>query len=310
MKRFVIIVLSFWLFWLLIIGTIHLSWIVAAPSLQRRNILNDDFKNLFLGPSNAECAVNDSILPGYKNLCLSALSMGGCYNRLKWIEEYNSKNIDTLFLCSSLVAISFYNDNYLSDMIEAGEEKSNILNYSTFFKYYKKIPKYWYEFFTSFPISNFQFPLKGGYLWLERDKLDHPDLYNAINGIIRLAGGKENLTSDFYRKCCKYQLENLKKIKEYCCSHGITLVIFSTPLYKIPDMLNDQGFRQLIKEDLGDSVLVADYSRFAFPDSTYYGDLEHLNHKGAKYFSESIAKNGIKCEYAVDYCRKGAINDN
>ena len=67
-------------------------------------------------------------------------------------------------------------------------------------------------------------------------------------------------------------------------------------------MIDDSGYRQLIRAELGDSALIADYSRFEFPDSTYYGDLEHLNSRGAKYFSNHIAREGLRLQYAVDYC--------
>ena len=62
---------------------------------------------------------------------------------------------------------------------------------------------------------------------------------------------------------------------------------------EIPDRVNDWGYRELIREELGDSTLVADYSRFVFPDDSYYGDLEHLNRKGATYFSEHIDRKSV-----------------
>lgn len=80
------------------------------------------------------------------------------------------------------------------------------------------------------------------------------------------------------------------------------IVVFQST-HKIPDMIDDSGYRQLIRAELGDSALIADYSRFEFPDSTYYGDLEHLNFRGARYFSKHIAKNGLELKYAIDYCK-------
>ena len=68
-------------------------------------------------------------------------------------------------------------------------------------------------------------------------------------------------------------------------------------------MVSDKGYRQLICSELGDSTLVAEYTRFEVPDSTYYRDLEHLNTKGALYFGEHIVRDGLQLQYAVDYCK-------
>ena len=66
--------------------------------------------------------------------------------------------------------------------------------------------------------------------------------------------------------------------------------------------MSDEGYRKLICSALGDSTLVAEYSRFVVPDSTYYGDLEHLNTKGAIYFAEHVVRDGLQLQYAIDYC--------
>ena len=65
-------------------------------------------------------------------------------------------------------------------------------------------------------------------------------------------------------------------------------------------MASDKGYRQLLCSELGDSTLVADYSRFKVPDSTYFRDPEHLNTKGAQYFGEHIAREGLQLQYAID----------
>lgn len=52
-------------------------------------------------------------------------------------------------------------------------------------------------------------------------------------------------------------------------------------------MIDDNGYLSLLRSELGDSLLIADYARFEFPDSSYFGDLEHLNHRGGA-FSVSI----------------------
>ena len=81
-----------------------------------------------------------------------------------------------------------------------------------------------------------------------------------------------------------------------------SLAAHNQPRIQQAQTTSHSGYRQLIRAELGDSALIADYSRFEFPDSTYYGDLEHLNSRGAKYFSNHIAREGLRLQYAVDYC--------
>lgn len=82
------------------------------------------------------------------------------------------------------------------------------------------------------------------------------------------------------------------------------MVVLNTPIYKtLGVFLDDDGYKKLILSELGDSTLIADYICFEFPDDSYYGDVEHLNKKGAEYFSSYIAKNGVSFQYLVDYCK-------
>ena len=115
--------------------------------------------------------------------------------------------------------------------------------------------------------------------------------------------GQDEISEQYIRDHYKYQVDFLREIGNYCRENHKVLIILSPPIYKIPDMIDDSGYRQLIRAELGDSALIADYSRFEFPDTTYYGDLEHLNFRGAEYFSKHIAKNGLELKYAIDYCK-------
>ena len=57
-------------------------------------------------------------------------------------------------------------------------------------------------------------------------------------------------------------------------------------------------------KDYPDDTLIADYEDFEFPDDSYYGDVHHLNSKGADYFTSYLAKNGIKVQKLHEWLRE------
>ena len=57
-------------------------------------------------------------------------------------------------------------------------------------------------------------------------------------------------------------------------------------------------------------MLVADYSSFVFPDISYYGDVYHLNYRGAEYFSNYIKENGWHLETTEKYYNRKMAEGN
>jgi len=254
---------------------------------------------------------NDSIIPGSKNLCASAMTFGGALNNLKWATEFNENKPDTVILSAGLLSLVYFYDEVDKPtmLLKWKEEKRNVLTYPVFFDNFKYLRDYWEYILVSFPYNNFDAykGVDGGFSAGNNNEINNPIAYNNINLVIERSKeyGDHGLFSEEYLKThFTYQLNNLRKIKEYCDAHQQTLIIFNTPIYKIPDMVSDKGYRQLICSELGDSTLVAEYTRFEIPDSTYYRDLEHLNAKGALYFGEHIAREGLQLQYAIDYCKE------
>ena len=278
-------------------------WVTTAPSRLERNIIDQDVHTLVIGPSNGELAWNDSIIPHSLNLCNSGVSLGVSYNSLKWVMDYNDVQIDTVIVCAGFASFIYYQDKKLP-IPKSSEEIFSILDYDDFLKFYSKKLSFWERSFTSLPMWWFASrKLGGGYRYIDREKVNHPQSYDIINAIIKSYGGKYGVTEKNLLEKCSYQISYLRKIKEYCDDHNMTLIILSTPVYKYHEVLDDTGYRQLFRKVLGDSALIADYSRFHLPDLTYYGDLEHTNYKGARYFSNHIAKEGLKLQYAIDYIK-------
>ena len=305
MKKFLIIICLFFFVLTVIIASIRFSWINKYPLVFENNFIDSFTNTIVLGPSNGVFAWNDTIIPFSRNLCGSANSLGACYNILKWSTEYKRVQADTIIICASFVAMVYNNDDeILFNLQNWNEERKNILNYNSFFYSLRNKWEYWEYLLFRFPVVNFYNNVGyDGYQHSDRNQLHHPMLFRQINRIIETAGGGGGFSESFLRSYCSFQIEFLKRIKEYCNEHKKTLIVLSTPVYKIPDMIDDSGYYSIIRSELGDSALIADYSRFEFPDSTYYADLEHLNSRGAEYFSKHIAQNGLELKYAIDYCK-------
>ena len=309
MKRFIKLFCFFWLFLILAIAFIRLVWILVAPHIMERNVLGEEIHTVVLGGSVGMTDWNDSIIPGSKNLCASAMTFGGALNNLKWATEFNENKPDTVILSAGLLSLVYFYDEVDMSMVllKWAEEKRNVLTYPTFFENYKPYKDYWEYVLVSFPYKYFDGlkNIDGGFKAQSFNEINNPIAYDHINLVIERAKEFDDqglLSEEYLKTHFKYQINNLCKIKEYCDAHGQTLIIFNTPTYRIPDIVSDEGYRKLICSELGDSTLVAEYSRFEVPDSTYYGDLEHLNTKGAIYFADHVVRDGLQLQYAIDYC--------
>ena len=309
MRKFLKLTCFFWLFFILAIASIRLVWILVTPHFMERNVLGKEIHTVVLGGSVGMSDWNDSIIPGSKNLCASAMTFGGALNNLKWATEYNENKPDTVILSAGLLSLVYFYDEVDLPfvLLNTKEEKRNVLNYPVFFENYKQFYAFWKYLLVSFPYDNFDAykGIDGGYEIDTSNQINNPIAYDHINLVIERAKeheGQDLLSEEYLKTYFTYQLNNLRKIKEYCDAHQQTLIIFNTPTYKISDMVSDKGYRQLIRSELGDSTLVAEYTRFEVPDSTYYRDLEHLNAKGAQYFGEHIVREGLQLQYAIDYC--------
>ena len=309
MKRLIKLFCLFWLLLILAIAIIRIVWILVTPNIMERNTLGKDIHTVVLGGSVGRADWNDSIIPGSKNLCGHAMTFGDALNNLKWATEYNENKPDTVILAAGLVSVAYFFDevDVPEALLKRDEEKRNILNYSVFFDNYKDHIEYWEYILVSFPYKNLEAykGVEGDFSTQSHNAINHPLAYNQINTAIERAKEYDDqnpLSEEYLKTHFTYQLDNLRKIKEYCDAHQQTFIILNTPMYKILDMASDKGYRQLLCSELGDSTLVADYSRFILPDSTYFRDPEHLNTKGAQYFGEHIAREGLQLQYAIDYC--------
>lgn len=253
---------------------------------------------LILGDSATETAINDSILSNSINLSYSADSYFYTYLKLKTLISKNP-GIETV-----LLAFSFHN-------IYESIEKEWIFDdqhvHSRFGKYYplmdindfkmlfshKPIPiiETFFSISKQLPANIFKPIFKGetilhlsygGYRYLERNKLDEAiDKLNSENPPKTLS-------------ISKIEKQYLRKIVALCKNNGIQIIFVNTPkhpmlIQKRPNYVKQ--FYAFYNKNFA-TVLFLDFSKIKMPDS-YYGDLTHLNFKGAKFFSEKLEREGI-----------------
>lgn len=303
MKAFAKYLSALTLAYLLLNVLSHVCFAVFTPRLLP-SPADRPVHTLVVGASNAECAFNDSILPGYLNLASGGLWFTANYNSVIWANEYTATGIDTVLCQASLVNFLYYTPSAEADVFRfRRSEKMSLLRYGEFLKVFTHKWVGIKSLLLPYTLQDLVAPRAGGcFLSLERDKLHDPRSADYIKSF-RDVYGKDGFTEEVLRRDAKEQVYFLRQIRDYCKAHDIVFVIGHTPFYHISDYVSDRGFRDYLLHEFGPDQLIADYADFHFPDDSYYGDMEHLNRKGAAYLSNHILKHGLSLTTAREYCR-------
>jgi hypothetical protein len=293
MKGFLLKVIIF----ILITGSLAAGLIILSDFAirNRENQLlkiSDDVNLVFAGDSYVECAVNDRLIEHAINIAQSGEAYLYSYAKIKALLEHNSQ-VRTVYIgfsfgdllmekekswvfSSEFVTEKIQYYNYLLDPSEkylilksnpiaylSGLTKSVNNNFQSFVKSYSSED-------SNGSIKNF-----GGYKHLVRDKLN--------------LDTELNLYKEQPVEKSPVQEKYLRMISEVCRQHSAKLVLFSTPKYKSYNANIDDNISQIwiqVRNSLSLDSL-ADFSAFVLPDSCY-GDLTHLNYKGAEVFSRFL----------------------
>ncbi len=114
----------------------------------------------------------------------------------------------------------------------------------------------------------------GGYLYLERDKTD------SLISNIPVHSNSEN----YSQPVSEYNIEYLQKTIKYLTSNNKRVILIRSPLHTMYSGYNNEHqFQELLKTKFSE-IEFMDFSKFPLLNSEF-GDLEHLNHKGASRFS-------------------------
>jgi len=248
--------------------------------------LDREVNYIVLGHSQPECAFNDSLVSNFKNLSDPGETYFYTYQKLKKIVQHNPQ-LNTVFIEFTNNQINkssddnIWSDKYLRLRYPVYEpfidfSDQFFLATKNFKGFLKNVPiSIKYKLITV-KLNNYNYINKtGGYKYLVRNKTD--SLLNVL--------GKKNDTlnnNDFTMS--EYNIEYLSKIISYCKKHNLNVFLTRSPYHaKSPNRHNEINFQKLKNNKFND-VKFLDFKDFPLENSEY-GDLDHLNYKGAKKFS-------------------------
>lgn len=262
--------------------------------------LEKDYKYAIFGHSHSECAYNDSLIQGFKNLSSSGEAYYYTYHKIRKILESND-SVKTIFV------------EYTNDQIQPGMD---VWTWGDEYMY-RHYPRYaafiGFEDIGVLLSNNWRSTLNlqsrsfknnilflamnrrsyvealgwGRYLYLSRDKTD--SLLNVINdrGVISKEDQDTSATN----------IQYLKKIIDVCSENNVSVYLIRSPIHKANPLLNEPKFRVILNQHFPE-VTFLDFKDFPL-DNDQFGDLEHLNHKGARIFSlffAELIKKGLLTE--------------
>jgi len=264
---------------------------------QGRFRLSERDKYVILGHSHPQMDYDDKLIDSSLNLASSGEAYFYTYIKLNKILESNQDK--------KILFIEYTNNNIKPAMNNWIWDDIHILDkyklYSAYTRYnetkllYSKNPKTTILCNIKSVINNayYIFNLKnitveekmGGYYHLVRDKTD-----SLLQALITNPPDS-TLDTNFSYANVAY----LKKIIDVCREKGIALYLIRSPLHPIYDAYrNEVKFREFLNNDL-QGVEFLDFKNCSFTNEEF-GDLEHLNYRGAKKYSlffNRLLKSGL-----------------
>lgn len=249
---------------------------------------------IVIGHSHPECAFNDSLITNFKNLSKSAESYFYTYFKIKKVIDQNP-TIEVVF-------IEFTNNQITEKMNKWTWSNQYLdLNYPKYSSFMSILDKFqlasnnFKGFMNSNSLAtnqnlgriksqNFKFGDDiGGYVYLIRNKTD--SLISKLND--------ENYSRDV--KVSETNLLYLTKIIDYLIKENKKIILIRSPQHKLYPEYSFETKYQKIRTKRFPNVEYLDFSEFPLKNSEF-GDLEHLNHSGARIFSiwfSNMLKKGL-----------------
>jgi hypothetical protein len=161
------------------------------------------------------------------------------------------------------------------------EELSVFMNNQTFYSAVVKMPLKCIRAIVKFLVKHtltYKDLYIGGYNKLDRDRLQ-----------LAIELEKSENTADLKTEYSAYQIDYLLKIVDLCAEKNVKLILFNSPTYNVKKYGNLQALDDFYNTYLTGTEYF-DFSNFALPDYGY-GDIGHLNFKGAEIFSKYLESN-------------------
>lgn len=317
MKKFLI---QIFLFSFILLSIFILIIILSNKSIDSKKIfrLPNNINYLILGHSHPECDFNDSLIDNTKNLAQSGELYFYTYLKTQKILADN-KQIKTLFL-------EFTNNAIINDMEKWTKSEEQLLyripKYAPIMNeddYKYIIPKNAFAFIETLPII---FRNNLNIIFLKyNDYISTNDWgkynYNKRQHLDSLLKVKKVKIKNDFSEFNDTNLLYLNKILKCCKNNGVKIYLIRSPFHKQQSvyLANDNKFKKILKTKYFNQTFL-DFKDFPLLNDEY-GDLDHLNYKGARKFSmffNELLKNGLlektnKQQFINQEMKKIKLND-
>lgn len=251
--------------------------------------IGSDNQYLLLGHSHPECAFNDSLIDGLFNAAESGEAYFYTYHKAKNLLAQNP-SIKTVFIEFANNQITESMNEWIWDGMFVEKQYPVLSPYMNFEENKMLARNNFKSYFNSFFFASkdrigrvfsndYDYrDLLGGYLYLERDKTDSlltvdTIPYNFLDYKL------------IDKKISTLNLEYLKKTIDLCKQYNKKVYLIRSPLHpNYTGYYNEHWYQAIRKKEFKD-IEYLDFANYPLK-STEFGDLEHLNHKGARIFSE------------------------
>lgn len=249
--------------------------------------LSPDASCIILGHSHPECAFNDSLIDHFQNVAQSAESYFYTYLKLKKLLK-NNPQVKTVLVeyTNNQLTLEMnrwtWGDKYLENQFPkyAAVMQSDDLklllqhNANSLFQSLSVAVKMNLFFLAGNCRNYIKYNTWGGYLYLEKQN----------KNFIKKEKEKIGVASNSSSPISWINIEYLQKIIHLCKINKVAIFLVRSPLNPLYEGTNNEmQYQQILHEKLAGTPLL-DFKDFPLP-SNAFGDVEHLNYRGAKIFS-------------------------
>jgi hypothetical protein len=284
MGRFVLMLIIFIATALMAVGVlVHL---LSNHLLQRTDLSVPAHHTMaVLGHSHAECAYNDSLITGLSNLAFSGETYFYTFYKVKLLLE-NNPQISTLFIECSNNQITEEMENWTWSTNSLGkrlhefamfmpvEDKWSLvrINPYGYLNAWSMLPSHYLKLIRQ---KEFMFfPRTGAFRYLTREKTDS----------ILIARREHPEDHPPHWPFSDHNIRYLRQTIDLCVGRGCRVFLVRSPLHPAyENLLNEAEFLRTIENEFSDVPFI-DMRSFPLTNDEF-GDLEHLNGKGARKYS-------------------------
>lgn len=248
--------------------------------------ISDKIDKVIVGHSHPECAYNDSLIDNFGNFSSSGESFFYTYYKTAQLINAN-ENVKTVF-------IEFTNNQIDSSMDQGIWGERYMSNFYPIYQPFVSMEdnKFLFKKNASCLISSIGSGIQNSIFRIIKNNYDYSKTIGKFQYLVRdktdslLANPilKAEAVEDNYI-IPNNNIHYLKKIIEFCINKKIKVILVRSPLHnKYEGFFNEKIFQKYRNEKFAE-VRFIDFNNFPLQDSDF-GDLEHLNYRGAKKFSD------------------------